>query len=84
MTGACMPPAYGTGDPTVAFEAAVELLVRAIDQLRAAVEVDWEAPAGQLYREEVAEAVRAVARDLSLLREAMRRADVLRAAGGTG
>lgn len=84
MTGACMPPAYGTGDPTVAFAAAVELLVRAIDQLRAAVEVDWEAPAAQLYREEVAEAVLAVARDLSLLREAMRRADVLRAAGGTG
>jgi hypothetical protein len=78
------PPARGAGDPTVAFAAAVELLIRGIDQLRAAVEVDWEAPAAQLYREEVAEAALAVARDLLLLKEAMRRAEALRPAGGPG
>ncbi len=81
MNGVCVPPARGAGDPTVAFAAAVELLIRGMDQLRAAVEVDWEAPAAQLYREEVAEAALAVAQDLLLLKEAMRRADLFRAAG---
>ena len=80
MNGTCVP-ARGAGDPTVAFAAAVELLIRAMDQLRAAVEVDWEAPAARLYREEVNEAALAVARDLLLLKEAMQRADLFRAAG---
>ena len=81
MNGACVPPARGAGDPTIAFAAAVELLVRAMDQLRAAVEVDWEAPAARLYRDDVNEAALAVAQDLLLLKEAMRRADLFRAAG---
>jgi hypothetical protein len=85
MTGACGPPAHGSGDPTAAFAAAVELLVRGTDQLlAAAVEVDWEAPAAELYRAEVAEAALAVARDISQLKEAMSRVAVLRAAGGPG
>jgi hypothetical protein len=84
VTGACAPPTGGTGDPTIAFAAAVELLVRGIDQLRAAVEVDWESPAAQLYRAEVADATLVVAQDLVLLKEAMRRARLLRAAGGPG
>jgi hypothetical protein len=84
MTGTCMPPAHGAADPTVAFAAAAELLVRGIDQLRAAVEVEWEAPAAQLYRAELAEAALAAASDLLLLKEAMRRAHTLRAVGGPG
>jgi hypothetical protein len=76
-----MSPTRGAEDPTIAFAAAVELLVRAVDQLRAAVvEADWEAPAARLYREEVAEAGLAVAQDLFLLREAMARAELIRAA----
>jgi len=75
-----MPPTQGAEDPTIAFAAAVELLIRAVDQVRAAVEVDWEAPAARLYREEVIEAALAVAQDLLLLREAMARADLIRAA----
>jgi hypothetical protein len=81
VNGTCVPPAHGAADPTVAFAAAVELLVRGMDQLRAAVEVDWEAPAARLYREEVNEAALAVAQDLLLLKEAMRRADLFRAGG---
>jgi hypothetical protein len=81
VNGACVPPAHGAGDPTIAFAAAVELLIRAVDQVRAAVEVDWEAPAARLYREEVSEAALAVAQDLLLLQAAMRRADLFRAAG---
>ncbi|PUB28643.1 hypothetical protein C8K30_10363 [Promicromonospora sp. AC04] len=77
MNGTRVPP----GDPTAAFAAAVELLIRAVNQLQAAVEVDWEAPAARLYREEVAEAALAVAQDLLLLKEAMRRADLIRVAG---
>ena len=46
MTGACGPPVPGSGDPTAAFAAAVELLVRGIDQLLAAVEVDWDGTRG--------------------------------------
>lgn len=85
MTGACGPSVPGSGDPTGAFAAALELLVRGTDQLlAAAAEVDWEAPAAELYRAEVAEAALAVARDISLLKEAMSRAAVLRAAGGSG
>ncbi|MFD6138853.1 hypothetical protein [Promicromonospora sp. NPDC060271] len=85
MTGACGPPAPGSGDPATAFAAAVELLTRGADQLlAAAVEVDWEAPAAELYRADVAEAARAVARDISQLREAMSRVTVLRAWGGPG
>lgn len=84
MTGACEPPVPGSGDPTAAFAAALELMARGTEQLLAAVEVDWEAPAAELYRAEVAEAARAVARDISQLREAMSRAAVLRAAGGPG
>ena len=80
MNGTCVPP----GDPTVAFAAAVELLIRGMDQMRAAVEVDWEAPAARLYREEVADAALAVAQDLLLLKDAMRRADLFRAAGLPG
>ena len=84
MTGACRQPVPGSGDPTAAFANAAELLVRGIDQLMAAVEVEWEAPAAKLYRVEVTEAALAVARDLLLLKEAMSRAAVLRAAGGPG
>jgi hypothetical protein len=85
MTGACGPPVPGSGGSTAAFAAAVELLARGSDQLlAAAVEVDWEAPAAELYRAEVAEAALAVARDISRLREAMSRVAVLRAAGGPG
>lgn len=84
MTGACGSPAPRSGDPAAAFATAVELLVRGIDQLLAAVEVDWEAPAAELYRAEVTEAALAVARDLLQLKEAMSRAAVLRAAGGPG
>jgi hypothetical protein len=84
MTGACGPPVPGSGDPTAAFAAAVELLVRGTDQLLAAVEVEWEAPAAELYRAEVAETARAVARDVSQLKEAMGRTTLLRAAGGPG
>jgi hypothetical protein len=81
MNGTGVLP-HGAEDPTIAFAAAVRLLVRAVDQVRAAVEVDWEAPAARLYREEVAEAALAVAEDLVLLKEAMRRADLFRAAAG--
>ncbi len=85
MTGACGPPVPGSGDPTAAFAAALELLARGADQLlAAAAEVDWEASAAELYRSEVAEAARAVARDISQLKEAMSRVAVLRAAGGSG
>jgi len=85
MTGACGPPVPGAGDPTAAFVAALELLARGTEQLlAAAVEVDWEAPAAELYRAEVAEAALAVARDISQLKEAMSRVAVLRAAGGPG
>jgi hypothetical protein len=84
MTGACRPPVPGPGDPAAAFAAAVELLVRGTDQLLAAVEVDWRAPAAELYQAEVTEAVLAVARDLVQLKEAMSRAAVLRAAGSSG
>lgn len=83
MTGACGSPVPGSGDPTAAFAAAVELLARGTDQLlAAAVEVDWEAPAAELYRADVAEAALAVARDIPRLREVMSRVAVLRAAGG--
>lgn len=84
MTGACGPLVPGSGDPTAALAAAVELLARGTDQLLAAVEVDWEAPAAELYRAEVAEAALAVAHDIVQLKEAMSRAAVLRAAGGPG
>jgi hypothetical protein len=85
MTGACGPPVSGSGDPTAAFATALELLARGTDQLlAAAAEVDWEAPAAELYRAEVAEAALVVARDIAQLREAMSRAAVLRAAGGPG
>jgi hypothetical protein len=85
MTGACGPPVPGSGDSTAALAAALELLVRGTEQLlAAAVEVDWAAPAAELYRAEVAETARAVARDVSQLKEAMGRATLLRAAGGPG
>lgn len=84
MTGGCAPPVHGAENPSVALAAAMELLVRGIEQLRAAMEVEWEAPAARLYRAEVTEALRVVARDLSSLQEAMRRADALRAMGGLG
>ncbi|MGI5188592.1 hypothetical protein ACQEVI_10690 [Promicromonospora sp. CA-289599] len=85
MTGACGPLVPGSGDPTAAFAAAVELLARGTDQLlAAAAEVDWEAPAAELYRADVAEAALTVARDVSQLKEAMSRVAVLRAAGGPG
>lgn len=85
MTGVCGSLAPGSGDPTAAFAAAVELLARGTDQLlAAAVELDWEAPAAELYRAEVAEAVLTVARDIGQLKEAMGRAAILRAAGGSG
>jgi hypothetical protein len=48
------------------------------------MEVEWEAPAARLYRAEVGDAVRAVARELGLLEEAMRRAAEYLAAGGAG
>jgi hypothetical protein len=79
-----MNPARGAGETTVAFAGAVELLVRGIDQLRAAVEVEWESPAAELYRADVAEATLAVAQDLLLLKDALLRAGVFRAAGGPG
>lgn len=83
MTGACGPPVPGSGDPTAAFAAALELLTRGTDQLlAAAVEVDWAAPAAELYRADVAEAARTLAGDSSQLREAMSRVAVLRATGG--
>jgi hypothetical protein len=84
MTSACAPSAHGAEGLSEALAAAMELLRRGIDQLRAAMEVEWEAPAAQLYRAEVAEALHAVARDLSSLHEALRRAHVLSAAGGPG
>lgn len=84
MDGACLPPAPSGGDPTVALANALELVARGTDQLRAATEVQWEAPAARLYRAEVGEAVRAAARDLDLLEEAIRRAADYRAAGGLG
>jgi hypothetical protein len=84
MNGACLPAARGGGDPTVALAAALELVACGTDQLRAAMEVEWEAPAAELYRAAVGEAVHAVARDLTLLEEAMRRAAAYLAAGGPG
>jgi hypothetical protein len=84
MNGACLPPAPSGGDPTVALANALELVARGTDELRAAMELEWEAPAARLYRAEVGEAVRAVARDLDLLEEAMRRAAEYLAAGGLG
>ncbi|WP_369370219.1 hypothetical protein AB1046_15630 [Promicromonospora sp. Populi] len=83
MNDACLPPGPGRGDPTAALAAALELVARGTDQLRAAMEVEWESPAARLYRAEVGDAVRAVVRDLSLVEEAMRRAAYL-AAGGSG
>jgi len=84
MNGACLPPVPSGGDPTAALAAALELVARGTDQLRAAMEVEWEAPAARLYRAEVGDAVRAVARELGLLEEAMRRAAEYLAAGGAG
>jgi hypothetical protein len=84
MNGACLPPPTSGSDPTAALAKALELVARGTDQLRAAMEVEWEAPAAWLYRAEVGEAVRAVVRDLTLLEEAMRRAADYLAAGGTG
>ena len=84
MTGACRPSGLGGADPTVALAAALELVARGTDQLRAAMEVEWDAPAARLYRVEVGEAVRAVVHDLSLLEEAIQRAAVYLAAGGAG
>ncbi|MDR7383468.1 hypothetical protein [Promicromonospora iranensis] len=84
MTRACGAPVPGPGEPTTALAAALELVVRGIEQLRAAVEVEWEAPAAELYRAEVAEAALAVARDLLLLKDVVQRAEALRAAGGLG
>lgn len=81
MNGACLPVPSG-GDPTAALATALELVARGTDQLRAAMEVEWEAPAARLYRAEVGEAVRAVARELGLLEEAMHRAAEYLAAGG--
>jgi hypothetical protein len=84
MTGASGPLLSGSGDLTSAFAAAAEFLADAIDQLLAAVDVEWEARAAELYRAEVTEAAHAVARDLAQLKEAISRATVLRAAGGSG
>ncbi|WP_129787471.1 hypothetical protein [Promicromonospora panici] len=84
MNGACLPPAPSGGDPRAALATALELVARGTDQLRAAMEVEWEAPAARLYRAEVGEAVSAVARELGLLEEAMRRAAEYLAAGGPG
>ena len=84
MNGVCLPPAAGGGDPTTALANALELVARGTDQLRAALEVEWEAPAARLYRAEVGEAVRAVVHDLTLLEEAMRRAAEYLAAGAAG
>ncbi|WP_275005215.1 hypothetical protein [Promicromonospora iranensis] len=84
MTRACGAPAPGSGEPSTALAAALELVIRGIEQLRAAVEVEWQAPAAELYRAEVAEAALAVARDLLLLKEAIRRAETFRTAGGLG
>ena len=84
MNGVCLPPAPSGGDPTAALANALELVARGTDQLRAAMEVEWDAPAARLYRAEVGDAVRAVARDLDLLEEAMRRAAEYLAVGGLG
>ena len=84
MNDACLPPGPGRGGPTAALAAALELVARGTDQLRAAMDVEWDSPAAQLYRAEVSDAVRAVVRDLSLVEEAMRRAADYLAAGGSG
>lgn len=82
MDGACLPPVQGGDDPAAALASALELVTRGADQLRAAMEVDWEAPAARLYQAAVGEALGAVARDLTLLEEAVRRATAYLAAGG--
>lgn len=84
MTGTWAPPVPGSGDPTTALAAAVEILVRGIDQLWAAVEVEWQAPAAELYRAEVTDVAIVLAQDLLLLEELIRRAGALRAPGGPG
>lgn len=82
MNGACLPlPTSGT-DPTTALTNGLELVARGTDQLRAAMEVEWEAPAARLYRAAVGDAAHAVARDLDLLEAAIRHAAEYRAAGG--
>jgi hypothetical protein len=84
MTRACEVPVPGAGEPITALAAALELVIRGMEELRAAVEVEWQAPAAELYRAEVTEAAVTVARDLLLLKEAIRRAEAFRTAGGLG
>lgn len=84
MEHVCLPPMLGVGDPTAVLASALELVARGTDQLRAAAEVEWEAPAARLYRAAAHEAVAAVTRDLSLVDEAMRRSAEHVAAGLPG
>lgn len=74
----------GGGDPAMELSGALEVALRGADQLRAALEVEWDTPAARLYRAEVGEATRALARDLSLLEEAVRCATGYLAVGGNG
>jgi len=83
MNGACPAPARGGDDPAAALAKALELVARGTDQLRAAMAVEWDAPAAELYRAAVGEAVRGVVQDLELLEEAMRRAAAYLATGAT-
>lgn len=81
MDHVCRPPVPGVADPTAVLASALELVARGTDQLRAAAEVEWDAPAARLYRAAADEAVAAVTRDLALLDEAMRRAAEYMTAG---